>query len=368
MESHLDDPAKRPADAQSQKRPKVILALVASLGLTLAGLTACSSPEKTPEPKESATSAAPVVEQTPEPEVTLWPLTGHPAGDDPAATSRAALSAKVENSAQARPQSGLEYADLVWEEMIEGGYTRYNAVYHSQIPEEVGPIRSVRPMDVGISGPLQGILIYSGGIKDFENLVTQRGLHGYNEDTSQGALYRVRWRRMPHNLYLSVPAALEKHGKDLQAPQQLWAYPVDGAQPTATAKGTPAAQLQINFPTVYCGWAWNGQRWQRSDMGQVTAARNGTPVQADNVVIMQVQVQPTPYRDPAGATVMETIMSGQGSGWVATDGKLVPIKWSKDADDSPVKLAEEGGAEVTLKPGQTWVELLPVNGGRFAAS
>src|SRR5690625_2391460 len=122
----------------------------------LLALGACSSaeeppaPSPTPTPTPEPTTVEPTPEPTPEP---TWPLTGMPADDE---AEHPAVAVKVENTVMARPQTGLEYADIVWEEMVEGGITRFNAVYHSQQPEVVGPIRSLRPMDVGISLPLGG--------------------------------------------------------------------------------------------------------------------------------------------------------------------------------------------------------------------
>ena len=89
-----------------------------------------------------------------------WPLTGVAVEAPP---QRPALAVKVENSVAARPQSGLNAADVVWEEVVEGGITRFVAVYHSNLPPDIGPIRSVRPMDAAIAGPLHGLFAFSGG-------------------------------------------------------------------------------------------------------------------------------------------------------------------------------------------------------------
>src|SRR5699024_1777127 len=92
-----------------------------------------------------------------------WPLTGRPAEDAGDALGRAAVSVKIENSPAARPQVGLQRADIVWEQLVEGGMTRLVATYHSDVPEDVGPIRSIRPMDAAIAGPAGGVLAFSGG-------------------------------------------------------------------------------------------------------------------------------------------------------------------------------------------------------------
>src|SRR3954447_25443220 len=93
-----------------------------------------------------------------------WPLTGVPVDAVP---SRPALAVKIENSIDARPQTGLNAADIVWEEVVEGGITRFVAVYHSTLPEEIGPVRSVRPMDPAVAAPLHGLLAFSGGVQAY---------------------------------------------------------------------------------------------------------------------------------------------------------------------------------------------------------
>src|SRR5699024_2796891 len=92
-----------------------------------------------------------------------WPLTGETAEEADEGLGRAAVSVKIENSPAARPQVGLQRADIVWEQLVEGGMTRFVATYHSDLPEEVGPIRSIRPMDAAIAGPAGGVLAFSGG-------------------------------------------------------------------------------------------------------------------------------------------------------------------------------------------------------------
>jgi len=102
-----------------------------------------------------------------------WPLTGIPS--DLVAT-RPALAVKIENSVDARPQTGLNAADLLWEQVVEGGITRFVAVYHSTLPEDIGPVRSVRPMDPAIAAPLHGLLAFSGGQQQYVDAVSAAGL------------------------------------------------------------------------------------------------------------------------------------------------------------------------------------------------
>lgn len=360
-----------------KKRPSLILALSASLvcGLGITGLTGCSS--STPavgSAKASASSSADTYElpQT-------WPLTGLLCDDEAAAQNRPSVSAKVENSMDARPQSGLEEADMVWEEMIEGGYTRFNAVFQSHTPAEVGPIRSVRPMDVPISKPLGGMLVYSGGIDYFEQMVANAGIQGHNEDTSIGSTYRVNFRYMPHNLYLNVGDMITRYGGNLTGPKPQFKFSLPpGSEPapkeleggdnwrpvdsTAASKGSQVNAINCNFPSVQAGWTWGGTRYQRFDNGAQNVSRAGVPLEADNVIILMVKTHATGFTDPAGAPVIETTLVDSGQGYVASGGKVVPIEWSKMADEEPLEITHEGET-VYLHPGQTWIEMVPVDGG-----
>lgn len=324
--------------------------------LGLVGLTACTnSAPKTPE------ATAPVEEPTPEAPAARWPLTGLPREDT---TPHPAVAVKVENTAAARPQSGLDEADIVFEEQVEGGITRFNAIFHSHTPEEIGPVRSVRPMDPAIAAPFGGMQVYSGGIPANESRVPAAGLRGFNEDQALGALYRVNFRAMPHNLYLSIPALFEKVGKDGTVnPDAMeffdFANPDDGEKPTAVSLGSAAATLNIAFPAHAAGFTWTGSRWQRLDAGANSTSRAGTPLQTDNVVVVLTTAQDTGQRDVAGAAVLETVLTGSGTAYVASGGSIVQVTWSKDAAASPLLLTDSAGAPVVLAPGTTWVELLP---------
>jgi DUF3048 family protein len=127
-----------------------------------------------------------------------WPLTGVPA--DPIA-DRPALAVKIENSVDARPQTGLTAADMVREQVVEGGITRFVAVYHSDLPPEIGPVRSIRPMDTAIAAPLGGLLTFSGGVQTYVTVVQDAGLQVLSQDSRADGFHRMTTRAAPHNVY-----------------------------------------------------------------------------------------------------------------------------------------------------------------------
>lgn len=340
-------PGLRRKTASLVKILTVSLAFWGMLGLL--GLSACtnSGPAK-PQPSKTAAPATPQVQET-------WPLTGLPRAE---VSPHPAVAVKVENTVAARPQSGLEAADMVFEEQVEGGLTRFNAVFHSQLPEEIGPIRSVRPMDTAIAGQFGAMLVYSGGVAQFEEKVAAAGLHGFNEDQALGASYRVNWRRMPHNLYLSIPKLFEKVGQQgLDEPPTIFDFAQKTDTPSA-ARGQAASHLSMTFPSLKVEYSWNGKRWERSDGGVKSTARTGQILQSDNVVALVTKIVDTSVRDSAGFPVPETILTGGGKAYVASAGKVAEVTWAKDSDGSPLLLSDASGAPVVLNPGTTWVELL----------
>ena len=148
-------------------------AALATIG-TLALTTGCGPEEAQAADAPSEEPAAP-----PAPVLVPWPLTGVEVDAVPA---RPALAVKIENSVAARPQSGLNAADVVWEQVVEGGIPRYVAVYHSNLPAQIGPIRSVRPMDPAIAAPLRGLFAFSGGQAGYVDAIAAAGMQVLSND------------------------------------------------------------------------------------------------------------------------------------------------------------------------------------------
>src|SRR5215212_10473130 len=180
------------------------------------------------------------------------------ATEDDADLDRPALAVKIENSVEARPQTGLNAADLVWEEVVEGGITRYLAVYHSELPAEIGPVRSVRPMDAAIAAPLKGLFAFSGGQPDFVAAVDAAGLQVLSFDAGAPGFYRVGTRNAPHNVYADtrVMAGLAD-AEHRAAPLEQFEVASAGRQPTAVAAGTPASVVGVRLSNISSPrWKW----------------------------------------------------------------------------------------------------------------
>jgi hypothetical protein len=332
------------------------------IGVALGTSVACGT--DTPVP---AAAGTPTTTPPPPPPPVYWPLTGVESGQVP---EHAALAVKIENSVSARPQTGLDAADVVWEEVVEGGITRYVAVYHSNLPPEIGPVRSIRPMDPAIVGPLGGLLAFSGGQGPFVDAVAQAGLQVVSNDGGSPGFYRVSTRSAPHNVYAKPADLLAQADPAHQsAPDPQFRFATPAEQPTAPAAGTPAALLNLKLSGVsYPTWTWSQElgAWLRSEGSTPAVGADGNQLRAANVVVVRVQVVNTGFKDPAGNPVPETQMVGSGEALVATGGSTVAVTWSKDSITAPLTLKTLDGRPVLLAPGNTWVELVPTGSGSVA--
>ncbi|MGZ4509250.1 MAG: DUF3048 domain-containing protein [Blastococcus sp.] len=337
-------------------RRRLGVALIAAVVLTTAG---CSHHKKTPVAISSTpaptTSAAP-----PPPPPARWPLTGVLMG---APVDRPAIAVKIENSIDARPQTGLSSADMVWEEVVEGGITRYLAVYHSALPPVIGPVRSVRPMDPSIAGPLHGLFAFSGGQPPFPAAVAAAGLQVLSMDNGAAGFYRVNARRAPHNVYASLAVFLRQaDANHRHSPPPQFAFAGTGEQPTAVVSGAPATRLNLTLSGIgHPVWTWSQPdgAWLRSEGATPAVEANGHRLHATNVVVLRVDVVNTRYIDPAGNPVPETRLIGAGAALVASAGHTVAATWSKSAVGATLALTGADHLPIKLAPGTTWIELVP---------
>ena len=334
--------------------------IVLLVGMALVGSTSCGSADPVPVAAVTPSAALP----PPPPLPTLWPLTGLDSGG---ALDRPALAVKVENSVEARPQTGLGAADLVWEEVVEGGITRYVAVYHSTLPTEIGPIRSVRPMDAAIAAPLRGLFAFSGGQPAFVDEVADAGIQVVSNDAGASGFYRIDSRSAPHNVYADPATLLAQADPGHRAePTTQFEIAGVGNQPTAVTAGTPAAGLALQLSAVsQPNWTWSAPeaRWVRAEGSTPAVEADGTPLRAANVVVLRTESVDTGTTDPAGNPVPETVLVGSGEALVASGGHTLVATWVKNAVGERLVLRGPDGNPVRLAAGNTWVELVPTGTG-----
>jgi hypothetical protein len=277
------------------------------------------------------------------------PLTGQELEGD--AASRPVLAVKMDNSAASAPQVGLGSADLVTEELVEGGITRLAVFYQSRLPGQVGPVRSMRATDIGIVQPLAASLVASGAAPQTNARLKSAGIQTYVEGAA--GFHRVTDRVAPYNLFVD----LQELADTLLPAQPAPAYLPFGGD--GLPKGVPARTLTASFsPSSSTSFTYRDGHYENTD-ATAAATDRFTP---DTVLVLRVQVGDAGYRDPAGNPVPESKVVGTGKAMVFSGGRLVRAQWVKPQLDSGLTL-EVDGAPVQLPPGRVWVELVPERGG-----
>jgi hypothetical protein len=328
----------------------VVLALVAAS----CGGGGSSSANK---PKQTTTTTLPATTTTAPPPTA--PLTGLP---DPgsAASQRPLLSVKIENTPEARPQTGIDAADVVYEQVAEGGITRFIAMFNSNIPDVMGPIRSTRAMDAQVIWPLGGVFAYSGGIPASVALVQNSTANAIDETAAGNAMFRANRSNVPnpaqccapHNLFGRGPALLAKGGKPVPFPP-LFQY----LAPGEAFNGDPVANFTVDFIQGYrptYTWDATSKTWLRSYGFVPFKAASGKQIAPTNVIVQLVGCCiPSPE---AGSNVVV----GTGSALIFSDGKVVHGSWSRPAKEQVTQYLDAAGQPVKLNAGTTWVELLPI--------
>ena len=271
---------------------------------------------------------------------------------------RPALAVKIENAPEARPQAALNEADVVVEEPVEGGYTRFIAVFQCGDSDRVGPVRSGRTTDPDYLRQLgPAVFGYAGGRNVVKLEVPKVGLVDVNYIIAADAYTRDESRAAPHNLYTTTDA-LWRAGKSKDgAPDPLFTYADawDGAAKPIRSVHLPYSGVS----DVY--WHWNGTKgaWLRSH-GDVPHVLEGNErVSATNVVVQVVTVTDSDFLDSAGNPSPEVDLTGSGKAYVLRDGEVIRGRWERDSLHDVTTFVTKDGTEIALAPGRTWVELLP---------
>jgi hypothetical protein len=344
-------------------RRRTLAASFVALALVAGGCSGGKKAKKTGAPVNVPTSAA---EQTPtspppppRPGVPSYPLTGLPITDAGRA-ARPVLVIKIDNAPKARPQIGMENADVIFEEVVEGGVTRFLAMFQSQDPPLVGPVRSVRPIDPLIVTPFGGLFAYSGGAPKFLALIRKAPVQDIGFDNDPGDYRRDDSRPRPNNLFTTPAALYAKRSKDNnKAPPVAFDFLKAGE----TFKGDPikGADVQLGERTgSFWGWDPAVKGWRRTTNATPHLMADGVQLSPQNVVIQFVAYRNTGDVDVGGNPVPVADIVGGGDAWVLSDGKVAKGKWSKASANDVTKYTDASGAPLKLTPGQTFVQFQPI--------
>lgn len=310
-------------------------------------LTACSSepPPATADPSEG--EAAELVETSALTGMVLEK--GRPANP--------VFVVKIENTSSGAPQTGLSAADLVVEELVEGGLTRLAALFYTRLPDSVGHVRSLRGTDAGIARPVNGRVVATGGagpsIQELDRagvpiLAEDRGRPGFSLDPAKSA---------PYNRLVDL-TRLAEDVKNVQPEQPFFSFADPDADPDLGPKAQPATSATVRFSAASSTqWAFSDGTWVR------TNGHAREEFRADNLIVMYCPVRDAGYLDPAGNRVPETKCEGSGKAMVLRDGKALELTWFKKNTKAPTSFKTADGSPFEVSPGKTFLELVPEGAG-----
>ena len=287
------------------------------------------------------------------------PLTGKEPRNE-AFIDRPAVAVKVENAPIAYPLSGLEDADIVYEELVEGGVTRFMAIYHCTDTRQAGPIRSARLIDPAIMAPTTKILAFSGGNQTVIDNLSENGIVQVDESKAGGAMQRVPREGLTteHTLY-GDSSKLRKVGMEDFGDAPPGEFEFGALEDNGKTKAGRNITITFSSATTVT-YEFNGERYARSQGGAPFELEGHGQMGVENVIIEEHTVNLSEVVDVTGTPSVEIAdETGSGKATLFRDGRAIVGTWERESVDDPVTFKTRSGDEMVLAEGKTWIHLVP---------
>lgn len=343
----------------ASKTPVRLALLFTAATLALAGCSG-SDPKATPDPDKG--TAEKIIE--------ISPLTGVAMPEGRPANP--VFVVKIENTYGGEPQIGLDKADMVVEELVEGGLTRLAAFFYSELPSKVGHVRSMRTTDIGLSAPVGGQIIASGGANKTYKEVKKAGTTIFSEDHGAPGFSSDPTLSRPYNRLINLKTVASKSKPTaIVGPYFTWTpanakkketepAPSDSATPAPTVAPKTATGATVRFsPGTRTEWALKGGKWVRAN----SHAPAATDFKADTMIVMFAKIVDAGYTDIANNPVPETVVKGTGRAMIFKGNQVTEATWSKADLSSTISFTGADGQPITIDPGHVFVELAPQGNG-----
>ena len=300
-------------------------------------------------------------------EPVVCPMTGLEPSKE-SLVDRPAVAVKIENNSVAYPLSGLADAEIVYEELVEGGLTRFLTMFHCTDAAQAGPVRSSREIDPSIMVPATRILAAAGGNATVRSTLEEAGIFLLDENDSGEAMSRIPREGISseHTLYADTKALRKLGSKehDDPPPDDLFRFgELEG-------KARKATTISLSFSAASdISFEWNGDGWARSDGGAPLVDDQGNQIVVDNVVIEEHTYNYSAVSDVIGTpSVIIEDVEGSGRALLFRDGKVIRGRWEREDVESAVRFVTRDGEEMVFAPGTTWIELVPSDKGEAKGS
>ena len=267
----------------------------------------------------------------------------------------------LENSTDARPQSGLKDAQIVYEAIAEGGITRFLAVYQQTKPLLIGPVRSIRPYYLDWAAPYNGAIAHVGGSAEALQQVRNGTFRDIDQFFNANAYWRVSDRRAPHNVYTSfemLDALQASKGYPSSAPKGMLRGDTQPASPASVTH----VDVHISSRTYDSSYDYDSasNSFKRSQNGAPHTDREKGQISPRVVVVIKAPTATERQKD-TWRTVINTI--GSGNATIFQDGTAIEAIWTKTSREEQFTFSNTAGEPIALTRGQTWITVIPASSG-----
>ncbi|WP_217587889.1 DUF3048 domain-containing protein [Lentibacillus saliphilus] len=330
-------------------------------------VTACSGDDKAAEtdinkPKENGITEKEPPEQEEQNFANTYPLTGIGTNDS---VDNRAVGVMINNHTKARPQSGLSQADIVFEILAEGRITRFLALFQSEQPDIVGPVRSAREYYFDLADGYDALYVYHGAATFIDQMIRDRGiehLNGAMYDNDRHLFKREAFRKAPHNSYLLFDAVADvAQSKGYQMTHDYEPLPFLAQEDVDEIEGDAAEHVEIvysNTPMEIVEFDYHestGTYTRFNDREQTVELNSDTPIAVNNVFIVEASHQ---IIDDDGRRAID--LDSGGDAYLIQQGKVQHVQWeNRSGRIIPVK----DGQPVGFVPGKTWINVVPTSPG-----
>ncbi|CAB4332000.1 MAG: DUF3048 domain-containing protein [Actinobacteria bacterium] len=269
------------------------------------------------------------------------------------------LAVKIDDTNQAHPQIGLEDADVVYIEQVEGGLTRLAAIFSSTIPERVGPVRSARISDIDILHQYGRVAFaYSGAQKKLLPVIESANLQNMGAQSQPPSIYTTDPNRIaPVAMVLRADLLMEKIAEKKY--QITSANNVGWSFGEAPQGGKPTQSVLIRWPAARyrATWSQKEKRWLLEHNASIDVSESGKTLGPTTLVIQMVAITPSEYHDKVGGITPFSQTVGSGHGYILRDGKTFAALWNRASAEVGTTWTSEDGSEIKFAAGQVWVAL-----------
>ncbi|HEX6461983.1 MAG TPA: DUF3048 domain-containing protein [Candidatus Saccharimonadales bacterium] len=284
------------------------------------------------------------------------PLTGIEVADD-ATTKRQVTAIMIENSPDARPQSGLKTAGIVYEAIAEGGITRFQCLYQEARPGLIGPVRSLRPYYLEWAAPYDASFAHIGGSKRALDTVRNGQYKDIDQFFNAGAYYRSTDRYAPHNVYTTFDRLDELNVKKGFTSSTFQGFSRNKKEAPLPAPNAGNITIAISGALFNSSYTYDkaSNSYLRFQAGQPHLDREAGHINPKVVIVMKVHM----YRGFEDGYREQIDTNGAGQVFVFQNGTVIEGQWRKNGAKSPLNIVDATGQPIALNAGQTWVTTLP---------